>query len=319
MSNPSFSENLRKLLKFTVALAFLLFVSNSLANAQTTTFASFQQRNSSAQNFVFTNNTTNATFNTVPAGNRVYFLYDDSVITGLPAQLIGFQNATITLTSSTSIASSFSNGSYTQPVDNTFTLAIIRDTAASVGVGGGTRRNLLTVTVNNGTSNGELGGSGNSATYSASQPGGQSVVFTSDFLDFTQSSARNFGLSFSSVTPAISSGSGGFLSSFTASGLGTFASDPPPFYDFPTSSEVNVSGRVQTADGSGIKRAQVSLTDARGAMRIATSDSQGYYNFTGVQSGQAVVVSATAKRISFAPRIVSVSGEITNLDFTAQQ
>ena len=316
MLDSRFVGNRRKLTQFVFALSLLLFVTLTNAHAQTTTFGQFFQRSGSDRNYVFTNNGDGtATFDTVAGGNPVFFLY--SGINSLPSDLQGIQSATIIRNSSTDVAASFNSttGNYTQSLNQISVTQVIRDTAAAEG--GGTRRNLLTITVTENTSTGDLVGSGNAITYSASTPQ-QFVTFTSDFLDFTQTNSRNFSLSLSGVNPALSLGQGGLLSSFAASGTGTVASNPVPFYDPPTAAAVNISGRILTADGRGVSRAQVTLTNADGTTRVVSSNVFGYYRFNGVDAGQTVVVSVAAKRYTFAPQIISVSSEMTGLNFTAR-
>jgi hypothetical protein len=317
MLNTLFEATGRKLCQFAAVLSLLLFVSLTTSQAQTTTFGQFLQRDTAAQNFIFTNNTTSANFNTVPAGNPIYFFYGG--IPGLPAELSGLQLATLTVTASTTApATPGASGNLVQPMNNTFVIQIIRDTPATVG--GGTRRNLLTAVVTQGATSASITGQANSASYTASTPSStnQTVTYTSDFLDLTQTTDRNFGISFSSVTPALSFTPGGFFNSFTASGSGTFASNPPPRYDPPTAAAVNISGRIMTIEGRGVSRAQVNLTEANGTTRTAVSNSFGYYHFDSVEAGQTVVVSVSSKRYTFATQVISVSNEITSLNFTAQ-
>ncbi len=318
MLSLRFKESQRNLWQLMAVLSFLLFVSTTASQAQTTTFAQFLQRNTASQNFVFTNNTTGATFNTVNNGNPVSFLYGG--IANLPAELQGFQNATIFVTSSTTApAGSGSDGNLVQPFNSTFTIEVRRDTPATVG--GGTRRNLLTAIVSQGGTTANITGQANSASFTASTPSSTSqvVTYTSDFLDFTQTIDRNFGISFSSVTPALSFGPGGFFNSFSASGSGTFASNPVPHYNPPTAAAVNIEGQILTSGGRGIARAQVTLINADGTTRIVTSNSFGYYRFGEVVAGQTVVVSVSAKRYTFAAQVVSISNDLTDLNFMAQQ
>ena len=317
MPSSRFKESQRNLWRFATALCFLIFVSVTASQAQTTTFGQFVQRDTAAQNFVFTNNASSASFNTVNNGNPVSFIYGG--IGNLPLELQGFQNATIFVTSSTtSPAGPGTGGNLVQPFNNVLTIEVRRDTPAAVGRG--TRRNLLTATVTQGGTPANITGQSNSASYTASTPSStnQIVIYTSDFLDFTQTVDRNFGISFSSVTPGLSFGAGGFLNSFSASGSGTFASNPPPHYNPPTAAGVNIGGRILTGDGRGVSRAQVTLTNANGMTRIITSNSFGYYNFDGVAAGQTIIISVTAKRYIFGAQVVSISGDLTGLDFTAQ-
>lgn len=82
-----------------------------------------------------------------------------------------------------------------------------------------------------------------------------------------------------------------------------------------TAAEVSVGGRI-TVDGRGVARAFVTLTDESGATRMALTNAFGYYRFTGVESGRSYVASVRHKRYQFAPRLISVSEELTDVDFS---
>jgi hypothetical protein len=82
----------------------------------------------------------------------------------------------------------------------------------------------------------------------------------------------------------------------------------------PTSAGVEVSGRVLTSDGRGIRNAVVTMTGADGTKRTAVSSSFGYYRFEGVQAGETVIVSASSRSYRFKPRAVQVFDPITDLD-----
>lgn len=88
--------------------------------------------------------------------------------------------------------------------------------------------------------------------------------------------------------------------------------------DFATAANVSVSGRVMTAGGSGLSGAVVSMTDSQGVTRTATTSPFGYYRFDEVQAGQTYLFNVSAKRYRFAPRIVTVGDELTDLNFTPQ-
>jgi hypothetical protein len=87
----------------------------------------------------------------------------------------------------------------------------------------------------------------------------------------------------------------------------------------PTAANVTVSGRVTTSEGYGISRAIISLTNAAGVSRSALTNQFGYYKFDEVEVGQTYTVAVNSKKYFFAnnPRIVSVTDELTNLDFSA--
>ncbi|MBC7805859.1 MAG: hypothetical protein H7145_06885 [Akkermansiaceae bacterium] len=54
---------------------------------------------------------------------------------------------------------------------------------------------------------------------------GDTVVYTSDFLDFSPTTQRDYSFSFSGINPSVTTST---LSNFNASGAGTFSSTPSP-------------------------------------------------------------------------------------------
>ena len=86
----------------------------------------------------------------------------------------------------------------------------------------------------------------------------------------------------------------------------------------PSAAAVSVSGRILTPDGRGLQNARVVLTDQQGVSRFTLSGSFGYFRFEETPSGETYVVSISSKRYQFAPRVISVEDEITELDFTAE-
>lgn len=150
-----------------------------------------------------------------------------SVLGSLPADLAGVQDATISLTSSTTSPVTVSGPFGDEPINGSGTevdvLKITRDTPAAEG--GGARTNLLTMTFT-GQLLGAIGGatpqlSGNSAL-------GDTVTYSSDFLSFAQSTEQDFSVTFSSWGPAVppppglSVATDGFYNDATAAGAGTF-------------------------------------------------------------------------------------------------
>ena len=87
----------------------------------------------------------------------------------------------------------------------------------------------------------------------------------------------------------------------------------------PTAALVSVSGRVITPDGSPVFRARVTLTDGTGATRSTLSSNFGYYRFDDIEVGQTYILSATAKQFQFAPRVIAVNDELSNLDLIGLQ
>ncbi len=189
------------------------------AQAQTVTFATFQQVNLSSTPFVFTNSGTSGTFTTAATAVKFNF----SGISGIAGtDLSGTQNATITITATTSTAVS-GTGSAANPFNQVIdfgTITITRTTAATEG--NGSRTNLLTVNFSD--SPASINGRNGSGSFGGSDP---TVTFTSDFMDFSATTARDFAIALTSITPALAK-SGSFLRSFQATGSGQFDSDPTP-------------------------------------------------------------------------------------------
>lgn len=80
-----------------------------------------------------------------------------------------------------------------------------------------------------------------------------------------------------------------------------------------------VSGRVSTAGGRRIANARVTITDASNNVRATTTNGFGNYRFENVATGGSYTVRVTAKRYTFTPRIVQVSGDLTDVNFIAGQ
>jgi hypothetical protein len=86
-----------------------------------------------------------------------------------------------------------------------------------------------------------------------------------------------------------------------------------------TAAGVAVSGRVITANGTGVRDAILTLTNSDGGTRMARSNSFGYYRFDDVASGQVYVLSINSKGHTFNPPtiVLNVNDEITGADFVA--
>ncbi|MBS1796914.1 MAG: carboxypeptidase regulatory-like domain-containing protein [Acidobacteria bacterium] len=87
----------------------------------------------------------------------------------------------------------------------------------------------------------------------------------------------------------------------------------------PTASNVSVGGRVLTDSGAGISRVNVTLTDGAGVSRSATTNSFGYYKFDEVETGETYILTVNSKKYLFtgSPRVVNVTDNLTDIDFTA--
>ena len=82
----------------------------------------------------------------------------------------------------------------------------------------------------------------------------------------------------------------------------------------PTAARVSIAGRVLTAEGAGLRNALVSLRDQNGNTRTAITSAFGYYHFDDVELGD-YVVGVSAKRYTYSPRFLNVSGSLSNIDF----
>ena len=299
-----------RILRSCVVFGLLLFSTLLTVNGQTTTFAQFVERFGS-QDFVLTNNSTSSDFNTIGGGSPIFFFYQNLPL--LDASLQGLQNAHLTVTTTTTQPAT-GGPPFTQPLNQQVTIQIIRDTPAPSGRN--SRTNLLTAVFTPSTNTPGITGSTNSATLSVTTPD-QNVTFTSDFLLFHQTTSRNLGLSFSSVTPALALGAGGFLQNFTAAGTGTFASNPLPTIPGPTAAAVSVSGNVSTANGRGLRSAEVILVTSDGLVHATRTGSSGAFEFNGILSGQTVIISVRAKNRTFASQVISLQDSATGLSFIA--
>lgn len=83
-----------------------------------------------------------------------------------------------------------------------------------------------------------------------------------------------------------------------------------------TAAPVAVSGRVISQYGRGIKNAMVTLTDGAGGVRMAITNSFGYFRFDNVPSGQSYAASVTAKGYRFEAQMVDLTDSVSNLNFT---
>lgn len=86
-----------------------------------------------------------------------------------------------------------------------------------------------------------------------------------------------------------------------------------------TAAGVEVSGRVLTPDGRGLRNATVLMTDGSGAVRTATTSTFGYYRFDDVEVGGSYVMAVESRRYRFAPRVVQVFDNLSDLDFAGQE
>ncbi|MFM9903374.1 MAG: carboxypeptidase regulatory-like domain-containing protein [Pyrinomonadaceae bacterium] len=86
-----------------------------------------------------------------------------------------------------------------------------------------------------------------------------------------------------------------------------------------TAAGVTISGRVLASiEGRGVRNALVSLTDSAGVIWNAMTTAGGFYRFDEVESGKTYVISVRSRRFSFAPQVISVTDNLTGIDFIGQ-
>lgn len=83
----------------------------------------------------------------------------------------------------------------------------------------------------------------------------------------------------------------------------------------PTAAGVSISGRVTLGDGRGLRNAGLILTDRFGKQRRVITSAFGFYRFDDVPSGETYVIAVSSRRFQFAPRVVTVSNDLTDINF----
>ena len=76
-----------------------------------------------------------------------------------------------------------------------------------------------------------------------------------------------------------------------------------------------VSGRVTTPDGRGLRNAAVKIIDQNNLVRTVTTSSFGFYSFDNVATGQSYTMRISSRLYRFTPRVVQVTGDLTDVDF----
>jgi hypothetical protein len=238
---------------YTVGIVLLMNIALSTlattAHATLTTFAQFGQINSN-QPFVFTNASASSTFSL--ASTPINFTY---LITNGYGSTIGSSiNAHMTITSTVAAVTSSSGTSPNRNFDQSLT-GITIQFIADTPVNGQT--NLLTIlagagaTSSGGLLSGREGRTTGNLDGSQSPGGGDSIIMSSDFLDFSNTTQRDYSVSLNAITPAMGLNANNYLNTFAANATGTFASDPVPI----TIPEPNsIVLLVLSGAGVGIKR-----------------------------------------------------------------
>ena len=104
----------------------------------------------------------------------------------------------------------------------------------------------------------------------------------------------------------------------TATGTANDATITPIGTLAPTSALVSISGQVSDSNGRAVTGAQVALVDSDGTTHTSRTNSFGYYRFVEIAAGSTVMISVRHKQHVFAPQVISVNDDITDLNFTAQ-
>jgi len=82
----------------------------------------------------------------------------------------------------------------------------------------------------------------------------------------------------------------------------------------PNVAGIEVSGRVTTPDGRGLRNATVTMTDQNGIARFVSTSSFGYYTFN-VEAGGMYRIGVASRQYRFAARTVQITDSLTDVDF----
>ena len=85
-----------------------------------------------------------------------------------------------------------------------------------------------------------------------------------------------------------------------------------------TAAPAKITGRILTADGSGIAKVSVTMTNSSGLLRTALSSSFGYFSFDDVPVGDVYILSVSVKQFQFSEnvRVIFVMQD-TDINFIA--
>ena len=86
----------------------------------------------------------------------------------------------------------------------------------------------------------------------------------------------------------------------------------------PALPSVEISGRVFSPDGRGLRNAEVDLVDSNGVVRTAVTSSFGYYGFGNVERGSSYTIGVSSKRFRFTSRNIQVMDNLSDVDITAE-
>jgi hypothetical protein len=118
------------------------------------------------------------------------------------------------------------------------------------------------------------------------------------------------------TTSSLTSGPHSITAVYTPTGNFTGSTSPAlsQVVNTLTASNVEVGGRILSAEGRGVGRAVVTITDAQGTVLTTTTGRGGFYRFT-VPAGGSYSISVTQRRFRFTPKVIQLSDNLTDLDF----
>lgn len=85
-----------------------------------------------------------------------------------------------------------------------------------------------------------------------------------------------------------------------------------------TAAVVEVSGRVMTPEGRGLRNAVVVIADQNGVTQAAITTAYGYYRFAEVPSGASYIINVRSRRFRFDARVIQTFSDLTDVDFVGQ-
>ena len=100
---------------------------------------------------------------------------------------------------------------------------------------------------------------------------------------------------------------------FDASGSETTASARNAVLVAPTAATVSISGRVVTPQEFGLTNARVTLTDSQGVSRTISTGKFGSFRFTDLTAGETYVLSASSRRYTYAPQVITPTEAVTGV------
>ncbi len=81
---------------------------------------------------------------------------------------------------------------------------------------------------------------------------------------------------------------------------------------------MSVSGRVETANGRAVSNATITLTNSLGETFTRRANPNGRFVFESLAAGETYIFNVAAKRYTFATQVITVTEDLTDVNFTAQ-